>query len=360
MSVLSQKLYSPEIRTDHPVTITAVLNAGDLRRTEIAVTPAPDEVRNMDPGSLRGDVTRTGVSTGESPLAYDIAWPAIRRAVTYRLYGSMSPFGHGTLLQQDIELPETIWHVPYLSETVAYFFWASFVDANGTEIFITDEPASLMTSIAAQAWGPDTITPDRHLPGAQGLDSMMKEALEFIRASNRLQLELGAEQGYLYLRRYAEDRPWGRACSCTDQRNRRDSDPDHVGKARCKLCFGTGIFGGFLPKIPMLIRYGAAPKELWKWTKRGQELQSTFNTYALPFPVIRVGDLVVRSNGKRYLVTETQPDISARGVRLHQEFNLQMVENSSILAEVTDAAIERGIQIADAPKFMRDGYRIFG
>jgi hypothetical protein len=314
----------------------------------------------MDATGLRGDDQRVGVSSGPAPHAYDICWPKVRGSAYYRLYGSMSPMGHGILLQDQITEEGIVWVLPYFSETIAYFFWVSFVDPTGRETFLWEEPASLMASIPLKAFGPDAISNDWRIPGAEGLNSMMRDSLEFIRTGNRLQLELGGEPALLYLRRFAEDRSWGTACSCTDQRNQDDSDPDYVAKGRCKLCFGTGIFGGFLPKIHFMIRYGQAPKELWKWTKRGQELQNTFNTYSLWCPVVRVGDLVVRSNGKRYLVGETQPDISARGVRLHQEFNLQQVENDDILNEVTDKAIEFGLEKAQLPKYLRDGYRIFG
>ena len=362
MGILSDPLFSPEINTDHPVTITAILNAGDLRQMKISEVRHFDGVTNMEPGSLRGDTTKTGVSSGESALAYDICWRQVRDAVSYRLYGSMSPTGHGILLQKDIELTETIWHVPYFSSSVVFFFWVSAIDDAGTEIFLSELPASLMASQAMKNFGWNTITADDDLlPGVQGLDAMMLQSLEFIRAANRLQIELGSEPALLYLRRYAEDRPWGGACSCTDQRNRDDSDPDYIAKGNCKLCFGIGIFGGFLPAIPILVRYGDAPEETWKWTKRGQEKISTFNTKMLWAPICRTGDLVVRQNGQRYLVGKTQPDISARAVRLHQEFDLEMIsDTTSVLMEVTNAAIENGLRYSKLPRFARDGYRIFG
>jgi len=361
MSLLGGSLFSPEIVTDHPIVITPLTNAGDQRRLIISEVAATDEQENLQPGSVRGDYTRTGVSSGESPEAYDISWPKQEGAVSYRLYGSMSPAGHGILLLDNIKCYEAVFHPPYFSEVVAYFFWVAGVDAEGKQKFISNEPASLMSSNEAKAFLPDTITPDCLIPGSEELNCMMRGAVEFIRRGNRLQLELNGEPAWLYLRRYAEDRPWGVACSCTDQRNSDDSDPDYQGRGRCKLCFGTGIFGGFLPRIPIAVRYGSAPEQLWKFTKRGQELQHGFNTYMLWAPVARVGDLVIRAvDGSRYLVTKTKPDISVRGVRLHQEFDLQQVEKTDILMEVTDAAIASNLERAKLPKYMRDGYRIFG
>lgn len=361
MTILGGSLYSPEIKTSNPVVITPRLDAGDARRVEISETAATDEQEGLQPGSPRGDFTRTALSYGESPEAYDISWPKIRGAVGYRLYGSMSPVGPGVVLQDGIKDTETVFHPPYFSEVVAYFFWVAAIGRDGAESLICADPASLMATREASAFADGVLTPDCKIPGLDALNCMMKDAVGFIRSANRLQLELNGEPAWLYLRRYAEDRPWGGACSCTDQRNGDDSDPDYQGKGRCKFCFGTGIMGGFLPKIPIMIRYGNAPKELWKWTKRGQELQNTFNTYMLPFPVVRPGDLVIRTAvGKRYTVTETQPDISVRGVRLHQEFDLQEVEKTDILMEVTDQAIESAIRRSQLPKYARDGYRIFG
>jgi hypothetical protein len=361
MSLLGGSLFSPELMTDHPVVITPLLNAGDQRRMTISKVPTTDEQENLQPGSPRGDFTRTGVSAGESPEAYDITWNKVKGTVKYRLYGSMSPIGHGILLQDDIKYPETIFHPPYFTEVVAYFFWVASVDKDGVETFLTDVPASLMASNEAKAFLPDSLTKDCLFPGTEELACMMKKATEFIRSSNRIQLELGAEPAYLYLRRYAEDRPWGTACSCTDQRNADDSDPDYQGRGRCKLCFGTGIFGGFLPRIPIAIRYGNAPEQLWKASKRGMELQHCFNTYMLWTPVVRVGDLIVRAtDGSRYTVTKAKPDISIQAVRLHQEFDLTQIEKTDILMEVTDQAIARSLERAQLPAYLRDGYRIFG
>jgi len=361
MSLLGASLFSPELRTNHPIVITPLINAGDLRKGQVSEVPTTDEVEGMNPSSPRGDFTRTLVSSGEPPEAYDICWPKIKNAVSYSLWGSMSPAGHGILLQDDIKATETIFHPPYFSEQVVYFFWVAWKDTDGGVHYITDQPASLMYSREAKAFPGDTITPDCRLPGITDLDCMLKDAVEFIRAGNRLQLELNGEPAYLYLRRHAEDRPWGMACSCTDQRNADDSDPDYQGRGRCKFCFGTGIFGGFLPRIPIAIRYGSAPEQIWKWTKRGQELSHGFNTYMLWCPVVRVGDLIIRAtDGSRYTVVKTRPDISVRGVRLHQEFDLQQVENTDILMEVTDAAIEASLRQAKLPKYFREGFKIFG
>lgn len=361
MSLLGASLFSPELKTKHPITITPLVNAGDARRMTISETPATDEQEGLQPSSLRGDFTRTGVSSGESPEAYEILGPKVKGAKTYSLWGSMSPVGHGILLQSGLKEPEAIFHPPYFSEVVAYFFWMSWTDKDGAEKFICDEPASLMSSNEAKAFADGVLTQDCKIPGLDQLNCMMKDSVEFIRSANRLQLELNGEPAWLYLRRYAEDRPWGTACSCTDQRNADDSDPDYSGKGRCKLCFGVGIFGGFLPRIPIVIRYGSAPEQIWQWTKRGQELKHGFNTYMLWTPVVRVGDLVIRRvDGSRYTVTKTRPDISVRGVRLHQEFDLQQVEKTDILMEVTDKAIQVGIDTSKLPKFARDGYRIFG
>lgn len=359
MSLLGGCLYSPELATCHPVTITPLLNAGDARRSIISKQPSTDEI-NLPEAQESGPVnyTKTEVSSGDSPGAYDITWEKMRGAKYYRLYGSMSPAGHGILIQDNLQYPETVFHVPYFSEVVAYFFWVAGVGENGKEYFLTDAPASLMASAEKTAFLPGSLTNDPLFPGMNELNRMLGKGVEFIRSADRLQLELNGEPAYLFLRRYAEDRPWGTACSCTDKGG---SDPDYVGKGRCKLCFGTGILGGFLPKIGIMIRYGSAPEQLWKWTKRGHELQHGFNTYMLRNPVVRVGDLVVRAvDGSRYLVTKTKPDISVQGVRLHQEFDLQQIENTDILQEVTDTAIQKNLERAQLPGYVREGYRIFG
>jgi hypothetical protein len=357
MSLLGGSLNNPELLTDHPITITPIINVADGNPLVISETTPTDEPRP----SFRGDFARVGVSQWKHTEGYDISWPRQRGAKTYALYASMSPTGHGFLIEDEIKGTSTVFYPPYFTESVAYFFWVQIVDVDGKKSWITDVPSSLMATREKLAFFPNPITDDPcFYPAADELNCEMTKVIEYIRSGDRLELEINGEPALLYLRRHAEDRPWGIACSCTDGGNGDDSDPDMEGKGRCKLCFGTGIFGGFLPHITIAIRYGNAPEQNFVHTKRGFQLEHKFNTYMLWLPTVRVGDLVVRQDGSRFEVVKSSPDISTRGVRLHQEFDLQQVEKTDILMEVTDEAIQKSLDRARLPDFLKSGFKSFG
>jgi len=138
------------------------------------------------------------------------------------------------------------------------------------------------------------------------------------------------------------------------------SDPDYQGRGRCSLCFGTGVFAGYYPAIPVMIRYSSAPEQVYKYTKRGMETSHAFNTYMLWEPIVNVDDLIIRaSDGSRYRV-EKRKETSARAIRLHQEFDLTVIEKTSILYEVSDAAINAALAQAQVPGYAISRFRIFG
>lgn len=373
MALLGGSLFNPELMTEHPITITPVYDIADDNPLVISESVSPTVLENYKdtdftpdpndtikpPKDLRGDVARVGISQRLATEAYDISWPKQAGAKTYRLFASMSPTNKLNMIQKDIKGTSTRFFVPYFSEVVAYFFWVVSVNDEGKETYITDIPSSLMASVEKSAFFPNPIVDDpKFYPAANELNHELVNILEYIRSGDRLELGINGEPAFLYLRRHAEDRPWGIPCSCTDKD---DSDPDYQGRGNCKLCFGTGIFGGFLPKISISIRYGNAPEQAFVHTKRGFELKHAFNTYMLWLPTVRVGDIVVRGvDGSRYQVTKVSPDISTRGVRLHQEFDLQQIEKQDILMEVTDQAIQFSLEKAALPEFLRSGYKSFG
>jgi hypothetical protein len=360
MSVFSGSLYSPELATDHPVTITLNLDSTDSNpRIESVTAPLDDEV--VAP-KIRGDATRVLVPVQKHIEGYDIAWPATPKAVFYRLYGSVSPDRMSNLLQDEIKDTEATFYPPLFIESVTYFFWVAAVFKDGREEYLSDQPASLAKTMEGKAYGPGSLTCSSAYTASDELACEMKKIIgQVIRPLNRLQLEVNGEEAVLFLRRSASDKPWGRACSCTDQRDGDDEDPDLIGSGRCLHCFGTGIFGGFYPGIPIMFRYGNAPKQVIKYTKRGQEVYTTFNTYMLWTPRIRKGDLIVRrKDGMRFIADNVAGDISVGGIELHQEFDLNQIEKTDILMYVTDKAIDAAVKKSGMPSYMRDGFKIFG
>jgi hypothetical protein len=348
MSFLSSSLYSPQIKTDHPILVTPNLDIAD------------DNTLQVIPGMA-------ALSSGKHTEAYDITWevPVFDNGlipVSYNLYGSMSPLRKDNLLQEGLKTTECIFYPPWFSETVVYYFWVTAVFEDESEMYITEYPATLESTAETKAFDSGQLTYDACLvPNPEGLNCEIIKAIKTIRGLDKLQLELNGEDAFLYLRRHGEDKPWSRPCMCLDQNQLSDSDPDYQGAGNCKYCFGTGVFGGFYPAIPTKVRYSNGPKTGFKKTYRGFEVDSSFNTYMLHHPLVRTGDLLVLVNsGKRYTVTENIKDFTVRAIRTHQEFDIQQIEKMSILYEVTDSAIQKSLDSSGLPDYLLSGYKIFG
>jgi hypothetical protein len=165
------------------------------------------------------------------------------------------------------------------------------------------------------------------------------------------------------MRRYAGDKPFGIPCICTQKNAPFNADPDYNGRGRCALCFGTGIYGGYYPKVAIRLRYSNTPVKTFKWTKAGQQLMNEFNTFMLWAPVVRPDDIVVRAmTGERYRVDPEKgirPSV-IRGLLIHQEFDLVAIPQTHISFQVTDANIQKGLDQAKIPRYLKNGYKIFG
>lgn len=351
MGALSDpSLFSPQIETDHPLTIIPNLDAADS-----------NPVRYLP--------YKAGLSTRKWTEAYLVMAEPVIGAKEYRVYGSLSPTRKSNLIVKGLTKPEYVFHPQWITETAVYYFWMTWVDADGVETYYTDEPATLAGSAEKMAFDPanNPITADAcFMPGASAdlLNQEMRNVLTTIRKSDKLQLELNGEPALIYLRRFAEDQPWGVPCTCTFQEEldgeEDEVDSDYQGSANCKLCFGTGIYGGYYPAIPIYIRYSDAPDKIYKPTKRGFELNHAFNTYMLPTPTVRVGDLVVRQrDGSRYKVDKVR-ESSVRGVNLSQAFDLIQVPRDDMRMEVTNAAIEKALEKVKFPDYFKEGFRTFG
>jgi len=187
----------------------------------------------------------------------------------------------------------------------------------------------------------------------------MPAIYEYIRAGDRFQLENDGEPALLFIRRHAEDRPFGVPCECNNSIEA-ETDPDYQGRGRCQICYGTGIYGGFYPSIPIRIRYSNLPGKRYNRTKTGFDIEHAFNTFMIWAPEVHKDDLVVRiTDGTRYVVTQRN-ESSARGIRLHQEFDLSQIEGEDIKMDINDVNIQKALDQLNVPGFVRDSFKVFG
>lgn len=342
MAVYSQSIFGPDLQTGHPLTIVPLTDAGDSNAV----------VYDPKPGV-------GGVADQEITWNFKISWLPVAGAVSYNLYGGISPYRQENLLQSGITDTFITYAPPVFVENLRYYFWVAAVNAQGDIAYLTFDPATLETTVNTTAWAPNPLTPDpRNEPTTDGLNSEMQKAFQYIRANHRLQLQIGAEPGVLFKRRQGAHRPDGIPCPCTS--NRDDADPDFQARGRCSMCFGTGIIGGFYPGVPILFRYDAMPKEVYNKVVGGFQVKHTFNSWTLHEPHIDQDDLFIRlKDGARYQVGERQ-ESSMRALTLHQEFDLREVERTSILYQVTNKSIEAALTKAKTPGFSQSLWKIWG
>jgi len=346
VGILSNRtLFSPELETDHPLTIIPDLDVTD--KNPVKYIPH-----------------QGAISIRKHSEAYKILADPVPGAVEFRVYGSLSPTRRENLIRAGLKHPEYTFYPQWITEVAVYYFWMTWVDAVGHETYYTEVPATLAGS-AEEALLRNPITPTEGLINSASAELLNRELLKdlsYIRKADRLQLELNGEPALLYIRRHAEDQPWGVPCTCTFDEDMLDpeEDSDFQGSANCKFCFGTGIFGGYYPAIPIEIRYMDAPEKVFKPSKRGFELQHAFNTYMLYSPAVRMEDIVVRmKDGTRYHVAKTR-ETSVRAVNLSQAFDLTQIPKNDIRMEITNESIGRALEKVKFPDYFVEGYRTFG
>ena len=334
-------LWSPELNSGHPVQVFADPVASDA--------------------NVRENILRVGGITHQLHTErYLVTWAKPAPGIAfYRLYGSISPFRSDNLLEDNITGLQASFYPPVFTDVLRYYFWVSAVDSTGKELYLSPEPVSLEITTQGTAFSPNPITSICEFPDADGLNCELRKVYGYIRKMDRFQLEQSGEVAYLYIRRHGEDKPWGIPCACNDSFEA-ESDPDYQGRGRCSLCFGTGVYAGFYPPIPIMIRYSNQPDSVYTYTKQGMTLSHAFNTYMVSDPVVNVDDLIVRAqDNSRYYVTKRK-ETSVRGIRLHQEFDLKQVEKKDILMEVSPTTIQAALDKAKVPGWARDRFKVFG
>jgi hypothetical protein len=375
-------LFSPEIFSCNPVVVTPRLEAtaSNLRTAVLAqdgslLRDASDYVVDADPLANANPLPQALVApqieiqVGGIPQSfvveqYDISWPPEKKAVSYRIYGSLSPLGITNLLATvAAPLTEYVFTPPMFGGTVEYYFWVSYVDSVGTETYLTNTPATLMAESARKNLEANPISYDpTFYPDPDCLNREMALHLEIARKAARLELENDGEDAYLYSARAIGDRPWSMPCVCSRSGGRGNMDPGYQGRGNCTLCFGTGVYGGFYPKMSIRFRYSNIVTKGWDQQAWGRVNTSKINqSFTLWAPIIKKGDLLVRkSTGERFVFNESPGRSVIRGVLIRQVFDLAAIEDKSVLNEVTDVAIEQSLASLNLPGFLRDGYKIFG
>jgi hypothetical protein len=100
----------------------------------------------------------------------------------------------------------------------------------------------------------------------------------------------------------------------------------------CRLCFGTGIIGGYEGPFDITIAAPEAEKHI-NLTDTGLRLNFTFESWMGPSPLIRTRDFIVRQNFERMIVGSVTPQ-GAKGAVFQQHFNLNYRDTKDIIYQV--------------------------
>ena len=112
---------------------------------------------------------------------------------------------------------------------------------------------------------------------------------------NQWALEQGGERVRLFLKKIT-----GIPCSCRDF-NRKTllymKQPD----SRCKICFGTGIEGGYEGPYDIIIAPDDSERRISQ-AVQGRRMEHSYETYIGPSPIVQQRDFIVKQNNDRYSI----------------------------------------------------------
>jgi len=162
------------------------------------------------------------------------------------------------------------------------------------------------------------ILPDQQRFGPTGFEWYFLS----IREKNKWVLTVGGERVLLYKKKYE-----GQRCPFFD--TVRHTNAQHEDTT----CYGQGFVGGFFQPIEIVISLlSSGPEE---FTKTEFGIQRTYkpHSWTLWEPLLATGDMIVRRNNQRFLVTQVFPRRFKHFVT-HQDFDLAEVERGSILYQI--------------------------
>jgi hypothetical protein len=133
---------------------------------------------------------------------------------------------------------------------------------------------------------------------------------------NRWIRDQGAERVKVFIRRAV-----GHRCGC-------HSDLHKQASSDCRVCFGTGILGGYDGPYDVTIAPDDSEKRITQ-TNRGRTVEHTYETWTGPSPLLSQRDFIVKLNGDRYGIGAVRMP-SNRGMILQQHFPIQRLDEADV------------------------------
>jgi len=320
----------------------------------------------------------------DNPRGTIVSWRSQPAAVRYNVYVSPNP-----MLRQDtqrfVSVPKSQTQMEFetpiiVPSDMTFYFWVSYINPFNKEVFLQSEPVHTMIDTA---FDKSAIDPDIARDIATDKDA--KYYFEEMRRRNMFMLQNDGESFYLYIRRR-----YGQPCVCrtkqTGEQGRTTpmstgfldqleaayepktpsetelvevKDPEYGGNYRCTICYGTGITGGYFPKIMILMRYGEIPLRVLNPQQQGFETRHDVNSWMLWHPKIKQGDLLVRMRtNERFSITKPGQS-EQRGMGLHQAFMAVSLPDTDIALQISDDGILTALQAANVYDLAKFDWSIF-
>jgi hypothetical protein len=318
----------------------------------------------------------------DNPKAFNISWPVKLGVVRYIVYVSPSPMKKNKF--KEVPKTETTvqFSVPiFVPDDFIFFFWVSYINQYGKEIFIQDEPSFMANQDELSRL--NRIAPN--IARDIATDQDMRFYLEEIRRRHLFVNQNDAEQFKLHIRMNLgqssvlltkEAGKTGRVTPisntllseitndfdsdvATPAEDLEASDPAYQGPYRDPDSFGTGIAGGYLPALNVLARYGDMPQRTLAFEPQGLAYEHDVNTWMPWFPRVKVNDVMIRvRDGERFLVKRPSSSEVA-GATLHQKFQMVSEPESSAVYQINDVAIREALEAQSAYDVGRWDWAIF-
>jgi len=307
------------------------------------------------------------------PKDITVHFPSVPGVSQYKIYGSLTPTIR-TLIGEFNGQPPFRIKFPaskiVLPEELIVHIWVSY-QKNGQDVFLQEEPATYFTATDKQEEMFNTyssITPVIAPDQATSVDyvkatipyEMMAFYRDEIRRRHIAMMEIGGEEFILYKRRRegpicpecVEPKLTGNVTQVGSSKpipfdptvTNDQVSPRYSGRARCEICFGTGIIGGYYYPIRIKVSYWGMPKLELKMKESGLEIDRSPDAWTLWTPFVAQHDVLHRVvSGERFVVKETKTS-TWQGVILRQGLSFECLDPDDIRVRINRDKIENALR----------------
>lgn len=117
-----------------------------------------------------------------------------------------------------------------------------------------------------------------------------------------------------------------------------DSQGGRAGNSQCKTCFGTGIVGGYEPKLQLYIREKPAMNTL-EFTNQGVMHNNTPGAWTISQTHIKPRDILINPQGIMYIVVNSHIN-HAGGFYFHQELQIKELDQYNPIYNINRVSLK--------------------